>query len=255
MYNTIGLTATHFIRSLAVPCSQYIDDRHVGQLHLRPRANGMCAFSNFQLAQMAAFIACCVVISLGYFIGLKKSCLTPSTSRRFLGHICDSEKQAFLLPQDKKDKFAELRDAILCKKSVSVKTLQKFAGKTTSFALLVPAAKLYSNSMYQAISRASKTLAKLNCFLPFEMKFPIGVSLIAGKVSCLGEANLTYRFNCFRMLLILDGVGAFLALVVPKLWFEVIGMKLNEDVPSSSKRFRYCVSRWKISFIAPKMPG
>ena len=116
----------------------------------------MCTFSNFQLAQMAAFIACFVVISLGYFIGFKKSCLTPSTARRLLGYICDSEKQAFLLPQDKKDKFAELREAILSKKSVSVKTLQKFA-KTTSFALLVPAAKLYSNSMYQAISRASKT--------------------------------------------------------------------------------------------------
>ena len=115
----------------------------------------MCAFSNFQLAQMAAFIACFVVISLGYFIGLKKSCLTPSTSRRFLGYICDSEKEAFLLPQDKKDKFAGLREAILSKKSVSVKTLQKFVGKTTSFTLLVPAAKLYSNSMYQAISRAS----------------------------------------------------------------------------------------------------
>ena len=160
VYNTIGLTATHFIRSLGVPCSQYIYDRHVGQLRLRPRANSMCAFSNFQLAQMAAFIACFVVISIGYFIGLKKSCLIPSTARRFPGYICDSEKQAFLLPQDKKHKFAELREAILDKKSVSVKTLQKFAGKTTSFALLIPAAKLYSNSVYQAISRASRNCSR-----------------------------------------------------------------------------------------------
>ena len=156
VYNTIGLTATHFIRSLGVPCSQYIDDRHVGQLRLRPRANSMCAFSNFQLAQMAAFIACLVVISLGYFIGRKKSCLISSTAKRLLGYICDSENQAFLLPKIKKDKFAELREAILDKKSVSVKTLQKFPCKTTSFALLVPAAKLYSNSVYQAISRASR---------------------------------------------------------------------------------------------------
>ena len=109
---------------------------------------------------MAAFIACFVVISLGYFIDLKKSCLVPSTARRFLGYICDSERQAFLLPQDKKDKFAELREAILSRKSVSLKTLQKFGGKTTSFALLVPAAKLYSNSMYQAISRASKSASR-----------------------------------------------------------------------------------------------
>lgn len=73
VYNTIGVTAAHFIRSLGVPCSQYIDDLHVGQLRLDPRANSRGAFSNFQLAQMAAFITCSVVISLGYFIGLKKS--------------------------------------------------------------------------------------------------------------------------------------------------------------------------------------
>ena len=48
----------------------------------------------------------------------------------------------------KEDKFAELRDAILSKKSVSIKTLQKFAGRTTFFVLLVSAAKLYSNSMF-----------------------------------------------------------------------------------------------------------
>ena len=32
LYHTIGLAATSYIRSLGVPCSQYIDDRHVGQL-------------------------------------------------------------------------------------------------------------------------------------------------------------------------------------------------------------------------------
>ena len=157
VYNTVGMTATHFIRSLGVPCSQYIDDRHVGQLRLRSRFIGECVFSNFQLAEMAAFIACSVIISLGYFIGLKKSCLVPSMARHFLGYICDSEKQAFLLPQDKKVKFVDLREAILSKKSVSIKTLQKFAGKTTSFSLLVPAAKLYSNSVYLAISKANKS--------------------------------------------------------------------------------------------------
>ena len=70
IYHTVGMAATHFIRSNGVPCSQYIDDRHAGQLRL-PRA---CVkqFSNFQLAQMAAFVACSVLVSLGYFIDLKK---------------------------------------------------------------------------------------------------------------------------------------------------------------------------------------
>lgn len=93
-----------FIRSLGDPCSQYLDDWHVGLLHLRLRANCICAFSNFNFAPTAAFIACSIIISLGYhdFIGLKESCLISLTARCFLGYICDSDSQAFLLPRDKK---------------------------------------------------------------------------------------------------------------------------------------------------------
>ena len=60
------------------PFSHYIDDRHVGQLRLplRPRPH---PFTDFQLAEMAAFIACLTSISLGYFIGLSKSFLSPVT--------------------------------------------------------------------------------------------------------------------------------------------------------------------------------
>ena len=41
-------------------------------------------------------------------------------------------------------------------KTVSLKSLQKFAGKTTSFALLVAAAKLFTNTTYQTISRGAR---------------------------------------------------------------------------------------------------
>ena len=101
---------------------------------------------------MAAFIACSTFVSLGYFIGIKKSYVIPSIAVIFLGYLCDSEKQAFLLPQDKLIKFAALREDILSHKTVSLKNLQKFAGKTTSFALLVPVAKLFTNTTYQTIS-------------------------------------------------------------------------------------------------------
>ena len=83
---------------------------------------------------MAAFIACAIFISLQYFIGLQKGRLVPSTAVSFLGFICDSEKQVFLLPQGKRTKFAALRETILSHKTVSLKNLQKFAGKTTSTA-------------------------------------------------------------------------------------------------------------------------
>lgn len=112
IYHSIGLAATCYVRSLGIPCSRYIDDRHIGQLRL-PHTQLFPSFSGFQLAEMASFIACVTFISLSYFIGLKKSCLVPSVAVRFLGYICDSEKQAFLLQQEKTDKFAALREDIL----------------------------------------------------------------------------------------------------------------------------------------------
>ena len=149
------MAATCRIRSLGVPCSNYIDDKHLGQL--RPLKQPRSYFSDFQLSEMATFIACSIILELGYFLGIKKSSLIPSIKVKYLGYFSESDKQAFTLPPDKVLKFAALRDSILGQKTVSLKTLQKFAGKTTSFSLLVPGAKLYTNAVYIAISKASRS--------------------------------------------------------------------------------------------------
>ena len=80
-------------------------------------------------------------------LGIKKSFLIPSIKLKYLGYFSESDKQAFTLPPEKVLKFAALRDSILGKKTVSLETLQKFSGKTTSFSLLVPGAKLYTNAV------------------------------------------------------------------------------------------------------------
>ena len=72
--------------SFGVPCALYIDDRHVSQLRLPLRALPR-SFSAFQLAEMAAYIACFSSISLGYFIALSKSSLLPATALTFLGYV------------------------------------------------------------------------------------------------------------------------------------------------------------------------
>ena len=74
VYHMVGLAATCNIRSLGVPCSQYIDDRHVGQLALCQDLQDSLRCSSFQLAEAAAFIVCSILAHLGYFIGLSKSC-------------------------------------------------------------------------------------------------------------------------------------------------------------------------------------
>ncbi|KAK3744016.1 hypothetical protein QZH41_004826 [Actinostola sp. cb2023] len=127
VYHNIGMGATSFIRSLGVPCSQYIDDRHFGQLV--PAQGSGVGWSNMELAEAAIFLAASVLSSLGYFIGLAKSHLSPSQSVRFLGFIVDSVRRSFILPEDKKQKFSTLRETILKRKTVSIKTLQRLAGE------------------------------------------------------------------------------------------------------------------------------
>ncbi|XP_020907079.1 uncharacterized protein LOC110245159, partial [Exaiptasia diaphana] len=149
LYHSIGMAATSHIRALGVPCSQYIDDRHIGQLSTR--TGSTLEFSDLELAEAAIFIAATTLVSLGYFIGLAKSSLSPSRTVKFLGFLVDSERQAFIIPEDKKIKFANLREAILSNRAVSVKTLQRLAGKISSFCIAVPAALLYAREIFRAI--------------------------------------------------------------------------------------------------------
>ena len=75
----------------------------------------------------------------------------------FLGLIVDSTLCTFLIPEVKKKKFADLRESILKGRSVSVRTLQHFAGKIASFSIAVPSAQLYAQEIYRAFSGYSKS--------------------------------------------------------------------------------------------------
>ena len=141
--HSIGLVATSYIRSHGVPCSQYIDDRHFGQLQICRNAPP-CSWSDFQRARAALYIACYLLVDLGYFIGHKKSTIVPTQAPTFLGYIVDSVQTAFLMPPDKKIKFASLREDLLGHKTVSLKSLKKFVFKINSFTLVVFAARLFS---------------------------------------------------------------------------------------------------------------
>ena len=155
VYQTVGLGASSFIRSNGVPLSQYIDDRHVGQLQLPSSIKNK--WKNIELADASLFICALVLIHCGYFIGLTKSVLIPSQKLIFLGLVSDSIEQAFSLPNEKKEKFKTFRESILAEKKVCVKTLQKFAGKVISFALAVPAAKLYTREINANISKGLRS--------------------------------------------------------------------------------------------------
>ena len=82
--------------------------------------------------------------------------MTPVQSLPYLGFLSDSVKQAFLLPEDKKLKFAVLRDSLLQSKVIPVRSLQKFAGKAVSFSLAVPAARLFCRELNACVGKALK---------------------------------------------------------------------------------------------------
>ena len=77
-------------------------------------------WSDFELAQAAAFILVSVLTALGYTLALSKSSLVPSQRVRFLGYLSDSVLMAFVLPEDKKLKFRTLREFILSQESVDL---------------------------------------------------------------------------------------------------------------------------------------
>lgn len=102
------------------------------------------------------YVVCEVLIRLGYFINIEKSKFVPSTVIRFLGMLIDSDRLAFLIPEDKVDKFLVLKDKILAVDEVDLNTLQKFAGKFISFLWAVPSAKFYTKEVNKAKSEAGK---------------------------------------------------------------------------------------------------
>ena len=132
------------MRSLGVPVSHYLDDRHVF-LHC-----GLAgALSSLERAQAATYIMLYLLIEAGYFIGIEKSQLVPSTWIRFLGFIYDSVRQAFLIPEDKKVKFAALREDILSSPFVGLIYSSVFQGRSCLSAL--PFQEV--NCMYVVYSR------------------------------------------------------------------------------------------------------
>ena len=123
--------------------SQYIDDRHVGQLLITPFP--LPQDPSYQRAQAAAYIMCYLLVEVGYFIGPAKSQSILSTCVRFLGFVYDSVRQALIIPQDKRNKFTTLTEDILSSPFVSLKPLKRISDKVISFSLAIPGSQLFQN--------------------------------------------------------------------------------------------------------------
>ena len=105
VYQTVGLGSTSFFRELGITCSLYIDDRLIGEIF---RNEGYWSRAiehrtepfSCEAAESALYIVCLVLVHLGYFLGLSKCILSPTTRLVFLGLWVDSHEQAFLIPRE-----------------------------------------------------------------------------------------------------------------------------------------------------------
>ena len=157
VYHTTGLLASNFFRSIRIPCSLYIDDRHNGELQISLDQGEYHSLPNDDVrhraaAESAVFLVAYHLVRLGYFLGLAKSFLVPQKVVPYLGFLSDSEREVFHLKPEKKANFILFLNEILAHPFIRVKTLQRLAGKCVSFSLAVPAAKLFTREMNRAIS-------------------------------------------------------------------------------------------------------
>lgn len=93
---------------------------------------------------------------LGYTLSLEKCSLVPSTCKKYLGFSIDSARQAYIFPEDKKQKFIQLRESILARSEVDLNTLQRFCGKCISMCLAVQGCKLVCREVNAAISKCQR---------------------------------------------------------------------------------------------------
>ncbi|KAK6167186.1 hypothetical protein SNE40_021279 [Patella caerulea] len=168
IYHSLNLSVASYLRSLSICNLIYIDDRLIGEAVEYPTNDSLLK------STVALYATCQIVIRLGYCIGLSKSKLQPSTSLVYLGFIIDTEKQAFILPQKKRDKFVSLRENILSSSNCTLVDLQKFLGICISFMLAVPGAKLFTTACSVAISscfKSGRNVCKLQGELVEEIEF------------------------------------------------------------------------------------
>ena len=158
VYHSTGLVVSNFFRSIGIPCSLYIDDRHNGQLQIPLKQGAYANLANLDEHNLTAiFLVAYFLIRLGCFLRLSKSILMPRKIVPYLGFLCDSSREVFHLIPEKKEKFLDLIEQTLTCSTVSVKSLQRLVGKCVSFSLVVAGALLFTREMNNAVSKALRT--------------------------------------------------------------------------------------------------
>ena len=83
IYQTLGQVVTHTLRDYGMPCSQYINDHHLGELW----GSKFKRISSFDAVNCAFFVAATLLTQLGYFLHISK-CLHTYAETNIPGAPC-----------------------------------------------------------------------------------------------------------------------------------------------------------------------
>lgn len=152
VYHTTNLKVMSYLRKIFITGLIYIDDRLLGSFN---NTVPSILDNPFARASIAIKLSVKLLVSLGYYLGVKKCIFIPCQDIVFLGMIVDSVQCSFFITEKRRQKFICLRESILGKTVVPLVDIQRFCGLSMSMALALPAAKLYTSCCNRAISKAS----------------------------------------------------------------------------------------------------
>ena len=164
-----------------------------------------------QSAEWAVSVMLWLNFLAGYTISVKKSVVKPVRLIIWLGISIDSLKCEFSVPQKKKDSFLKIINTALANKSITIRELERIAGKAISFIVAIgEAAMIYTRELFNILRciREGKSA---------QSSFKIGISNRLMKVLLIWV----------RFLDLFDGAP----------WMEISHSSIRIETDASSRRW------------------
>ena len=165
-----AVLAMGFMRHLGALGSMYLDDSHLASgLQIEPQAGPpgklmhwevrMYGDLRHRLGQQSYALEVLLAYYFGVWLSWERKCNRRPTRRLVvLGMICDTVRQAFIIPDEKRRRHVELGRGLIRtlegNRVVDFYATGRFAGQTMGFWHAVPRARLYLTPLYSLITDA-----------------------------------------------------------------------------------------------------
>ena len=138
-YHALSEAKTAYLRSRGIPVLAYIGDAWYDNF---VSTFGRTGKGQWLSAAEALYVGILVSFFCGYFLSDTKCDLKPSRIHRYLGILCDSDTTSFRIAEDNLRKLHALITAALKDGTVTIRMMEKIAGKCVSMSVAIRPASL-----------------------------------------------------------------------------------------------------------------